>query len=197
MGQSQNDWTGARRKTVAAAVLMAATSLASTAHAEWTVTGFAGVMTNDVWEDAIQLLGVDYLDSGLVGVGVGKEFARYGQLTFGFELQAVQHFGTQDNFEINTPLTVRYNRESDVLSSLESLAFGLGLSWASEKPQTEVDRNGDTNQTMFYWMGELQFDLPNTDLDLVTRIHHRSDGYGVWEVDSGSNALVIGLKRTF
>jgi len=167
------------------------------AHSDWIVTGFAGVMTNDVWEDAIQVVGAEYLDSGLIGVGLGQEFAHYGRLSFGFEIQAVQHYGAQTNFEINTPLTVRYNRRGDFFPSLEALAFGLGVSWASEVPQTEADRDGASTQTMFYWMGELQFDLPNTEIDLVTRIHHRSDGYGVWDVDSGSNALVIGLRKSF
>ena len=167
------------------------------AHSDWIVTGFGGVMTDDVWEEAILVVGAEFLDSGLIGVGIGREFAHYGHLSFGFEIQAVQHFGAQNNFEINTPLTVRYNRHGDFFRTLESIAFGFGLSWASEIPQTEIDRDGASTQTMFYWMGELQFDLPNTELELVTRIHHRSDGYGVWGVDSGSNALTIGLRKSF
>lgn len=166
-------------------------------HPDWMVTGFTGRMTDDVWEEAILVVGAEFLDSGLIGVGIGREFAEYGRLSLGFEIQAVQHFGTQDNFEINAPLTLRYNRRGDFLPALVSLAFGFGVSWASEVPQTEINRDGASAQTMFYWMGELQFDLPNTDIDLVTRIHHRSDGYGVWSVDSGSNALVIGLRKSF
>ena len=172
-------------------------ALPTSGHSDWIVTGFAGVMTNDVWEDAIQVVGAEFLDSGLVGVGIGRELAQYGRLSFGFEVQAVQHFGAQSNFEINTPLTVRYNWKGEFLSPLESLAFGFGISWASEVPQTEIDRDGASAQTMFYWMAELQFDLPNTEIDFVTRLHHRSDGYGVWDADSGSNALAIGLRKSF
>lgn len=161
------------------------------------MTGFTGVMTDDVWEEAILIVGAEILDSGLIGVGIGREFAKYEQLTFGFEIQAVQHFGTQTHFEINTPLTVRYNRRGDFFRALESFSFGFGISWASEVPQTEIDRDGRSTQTMFYWMGELQFDLPETDFDLITRLHHRSDGYGVWSADSGSNALVVGLRTSF
>ncbi len=164
---------------------------------EWTVTGFAGVMTNDVWEEAITVIDADFLDSGLFGVGVERQILRHGQLSFGLELQVAKHFGTQSNLEINTPLTLRYHRVGENFPWFEAIAFGLGISWASEVPATEVNRNGASTQTMFYWMGELQFDLPATDIDLVTRIHHRSDGYGIFEVDSGSNALVIGLRHSF
>ena len=189
--------TRLKATTLAAAAALGLAAAPVQAEGDWMVTGFAGIMTDDVWEDAIRFWQAQYIRSGLIGVGLGKEFARRGNFTFGFEAQVVQHFGRQSNFEINTPLTVRYNRPGRILPWWESAAFGLGISWASEDPQTEFDRNGAATQVLFYWMGELAFDLPETDMEFVFRLHHRSDGYGIWEVDSGSNALALGLRKRF
>jgi hypothetical protein len=184
-------------RTVALASALAAAALPARAEGDWMLTGFAGIMTDDVWEDAIRFWQAQYLRSGLVGVGIGREVAQRGDFSFGFEGQIVQHFGAQSNFEINLPLTVRYNRPGRLLPAWESAAFGLGISWASEDPATEFARNGAATQVLFYWMAELAFDLPDTDTEFLMRLHHRSDGYGVWEVDSGSNALAIGLRTRF
>lgn len=103
----------------------------------------------------------------------------------------------QDNFEINLPLVIRYNRAGQRLPLIGSLAFGIGLGWASEKPAIEVEYDGNSAQTLIYWMGEIGFDLPDTELEGIFRIHHRSDGYGTMSYDAGSNALAIGLRRRF
>jgi hypothetical protein len=51
---------------------------------------------------------------------------------------------------------------------------------------------------MFYWMvGEIEFHLPAEATTLVLRLYHRSDGYGVFSADSGSNALLLGLRHIF
>ncbi len=51
---------------------------------------------------------------------------------------------------------------------------------------------------MTYWMIELAFSLPdNNRWALTTRIHHRSEAYGLVADKGGSNALVGGLKFRF
>ncbi|MDW4499011.1 hypothetical protein R5H30_13530 [Sulfitobacter sp. D35] len=178
-------------------LLLCASYVPARADDGWALTGFAGVMTRDPWHDAVQVWDADYVKSGLVGLGLERQFAQAGRFSFGLEVQAVQHFGRQGHFEINTPFTVRYDRQGAYLPNLDSLAFGLGLSWASERPQVEIDRDGDSTQTLFYWMIELAYDLAQTEDELLFRIHHRSDGYGVFPIDTGSNALTIGLRRRF
>jgi hypothetical protein len=44
-------------------------------------------------------------------------------------------------------------------------------------------------------MGELEFRHPDEDTTFILRLHHRSDAYGLFTTNSGSNALVFGLKR--
>lgn len=167
------------------------------ADPELIVTGFLGVMTNDSWEDTVQFWDTDYAESGLIGVAVGRDVAHRGRLSFGYEIQAVRHFGVQDHFEINAPLVVRYDRAGQRLPAISSLAFGLGLSWASEKPQVEIDNDGDTTRVLIYWMSEVGLDLSGTEMEGILRVHHRSDGYGVFPEDSGSNALAVGVRRRF
>ncbi|NNF72467.1 MAG: hypothetical protein HKN02_09775 [Rhodobacteraceae bacterium] len=162
-----------------------------------TLTFFSGVQTDDVWEDAIQFWQAEFLRSGFVGVGLGHDLGQRGRFTFGVEGQIAQHFGLQSNMEINVPLVVRYHRAGRRLPALETMAFGLGLSWASEKPAAEVARDGDSAQVLIYWMAEVQFDLPNTELEAVIRLHHRSDAYGLFDVDSGSNSWVLGLRKRY
>jgi len=138
----------------------------------------------------------DFVDSYLVGIAVGRDIAVSGPFHFGIEGQIFGHFGEQNLLEFNVPLYARYHTPND-WRVLKSLTFGLGLGYATETPQTEVNRDGESTRLLFYWMGEIEFYLPSEELSLVFRLHHRSDGYGVFEADSGSNAFLIGLRKAF
>ncbi|PWJ14395.1 hypothetical protein [Jannaschia seohaensis] len=46
-------------------------------------------------------------------------------------------------------------------------------------------------------MDEIGFDLPGTETEGVLRLHHRSDGFGAFPTNAGSNALTVGLRRRF
>ena len=157
------------------------------------VTGFGGIMTDDTWGDALQLWQTRFVKSGFAGVAFGQPLATAGSFGFGYEVQAVQHFGEQTHQEGNLPLVLRYHIGPDTVVS--SVAYGLGLSWVSEKPRGELRRKGDANATQVYWMGEIEFNLPETTLDAVVRLHHRSDAYGLFPVDNGSNAFALGLRH--
>lgn len=159
---------------------------------------FFGQMTDNVWEDSLQPWKTDFIDSWLLGIGVGHDWpTRWRKVTLGVEAQIVGHFGRQDHFEVNLPLLIRYHPDTPFPAALESLAFGIGLSTASKRPQTEIDRDGETSRTLIYWMGEAEFGLPLDNTTFVFRLHHRSDAYGVFDTDSGSNALAFGVKRRF
>ena len=162
------------------------------------VVFFAGQMTDNHWEETFVPWEIDLLESWFLGVGVGYEWpTRRPALGVGIEAQVVRHFGRQDNLEFNLPVILRYHPRNPVLPGLDSVAFGIGLSTASKDPQTEIDRDGETSKTLVYWMGELEFRHPNDDTAFILRLHHRSDAYGLFSTDSGSNALVFGLKRRF
>lgn len=163
-----------------------------------TVTIFGGQMTDNQWEQTLDPSSVVFLDSHLIGLGIGYEWpTRVGRLGLGVEGQIVKHFGRQDNLEFNLPVVARYYPREPFVSVLDSFAFGIGISIAAKRPQTEIDRDGETSKALVYWMGELAFQSRRSDSTYVLRLHHRSDAYGLFETDSGSNALVFGYRRRF
>lgn len=171
-------------------------SLTARGESPWELTLFGGQMTDNVWEEAILPGKTEWVDSYLVGLGAARDFAAWRAFDFGFEGQIVGHFGAQDHFEFNLPLYARYYTPPS-WRVFKSFTFGLGLSYATRVPQTEIDRDGRSTREMFYWMGEIEFHLPSDHYTMVFRLHHRSDGYGVFAENSGSNALVLGLRREF
>jgi|GEM_PF-3079904 len=165
-------------------------------RAEWDLTLFVGQMTDNSWEETINPGKTDFIDSYLIGVAAGRDFASKGPFRFGIEGQIVGHFGTQDLLEFNVPIYARYLTPED-WRIFKSFCFGIGLSYSTQIPQTEINRDGESSHILFYWMAEIEFYLPTDELSLVLRLHHRSDGYGVFATDSGSNALVLGLRHQF
>lgn len=189
-------WNGTLPLT-AAAMFCAAAALSQPSEGP-SVVVFGGQMTDNHWEETFTPWKLDFLDSHFVGVGIGYEWpSRLRRTGIGLEAQLVGHFGRQDHLEFNLPFVIRYYPERPLLPWLESLAFGIGLSTTTKAPQTEIDRDGETSRTLVYWMGEFAFSLPREDTSLVFRLHHRSDAYGAFSTDSGSNALALGIRWQF
>ena len=164
------------------------------------VSVFGGQTLDNVWEDVFFAPGdLNFESAGLVGIAGAIEVAEpFPGLTLELEAQLVRHFGDQDHWEVNLPVvTGRWSRFpwSETLDT--SVAYGLGLSWTSEKPALEVRNEGDSEQLMAYWMIEIDAALPIENWRLVGRLHHRSPAYGVFGDEGGANALVLGLRRRF
>jgi len=157
------------------------------------VTVFGGRLTDDRWESSVNLAETDWIDSYIAGFALSRDFARHGNFHFGWEIQIVYHFGVQDHFEGNGLIYTRYELPAD-WRIFKSLSFGIGLSYATEVPESEIDRGGDSTNALVYWMGEIEFYLPPEELTLILRLHHRSDGYGLFPEDTGTNAIVVGLR---
>ena len=168
------------------------------ASGQWSLVGFTGVMTNNQWEQSIIPWEVELLDSGLVGLGLRRDWpvGSAGRFRLGVEGQIVQHFGEQSHLEVNMQVVGSYLPQSGWLEPLDRFSFGLGLSYATDLPETELARDGETQRVLIYWMGELGFDI-STDTELLFRLHHRSDGFGLLDANAGSNVLAVGLRRAF
>ena len=164
----------------------------------WAITGFGGNLLDDVWEDVfLNPGGLTFEKSYLVGLSVARHIGEpFPGLEFEIEGQVVRYFGGQRHWEFNGPLlTARWRRFPWSLDT--SVAFGIGPSIASETPALEVQNQGDSRPLMVYWMIEVDTELPVDNWRLVGRLHHRSPAYGTFGDDGGSNALVLGLRRTF
>ncbi len=159
---------------------------------------FGGQMTNDGWETIVIRSGdTEWLDSNLAGAVIARDWTAFNpRLRFGIEGTVVKHWGQQDHVEFDVPLYVRY-RALNPPVPVQGVAFGLGLSYAMEVPQVEVDRKGQSQKLIAHWFAELEFGKPDWVVYPFLRLHHRSDGYVLADFDTGSNAVVIGLRYPF
>ena len=187
-----------RMRLVGVALSVLLPTMPVEAESAWYYTAFGGVLTEGAWHDAINPNTFDLADAGLLGVGIGWQ-RRIGStfLSLGVEAQAVRHFGRQDHFEFNLPIIARYAPEPASPSWITSTAFGLGLSYATKVPQVEIDRSGASQRKFFYWLAEVEFALPDPEANAFLRLHHRSDGFGYFDTDSGSTAIVFGWRKRF
>jgi len=162
------------------------------------IAAFGGLMTNNHWEDVLTPWELDFSDAAFVGIAASHRIGRFDhRLGFEVEGQVVRHFGDQDHWEFNLAIIGRWEAFpwDEVVDT--SLAFGLGPSYASEKPKIEVANEGDSQRWLVYWMVELEMGPPDTGWRATFRLHHRSEAFGVVADEGGSNALVIGLKQWF
>lgn len=179
-------------------ILLVFLSSVAAAHAERQTyfSGVIGTMTENRWHDAFVPGRVQFADSHLVGGALGWD-RQIGDSRFryGVEAQLAVHFGRQDLLELTVPVVLRYVPEEQ--TAVRSIAAGLGLSYASEIPQVEIDRNGASQRLFVHWMAEVEFGLSDPTKSAFVRLHHRSDGYGIFEVDAGSTGFVLGLRHRF
>jgi hypothetical protein len=72
------------------------------------------------------------------------------------EGQLVQNLGRQDHLEVNVlPVMARWHRIPWSRRVDTSVAFGLGLSYATELPDVEVELCGDSRQPLVHWVVEI------------------------------------------
>lgn len=126
-----------------------------------------------------------------------KEIAGTRNWALEIEGQAVKHFGEQSHWEFNLPLFARWRTFPWNDRVPTSLAFGIGPSYATERPPAEVEMDGDSARFLLYWTAELEIGLPDSPWSGIARLHHRSSGYGVFADAGGSNALAFGIRRRF
>ena len=162
------------------------------------VAVFGGIVTANHWEETLALWDLDYQDSTLAGLAVSQGIGRFDhRLSFEIEGQVVRHFGDQDHWEFNLPIIARWEAFpwDEVVDT--SLAFGIGPSYASEKPKVEVANDGDSQRWLVYWMAEIEVGPPDKGWSAIFRLHHRSGAFRLVADEGGSNVMVIGFKQRF
>jgi hypothetical protein len=76
-------------------------------------------------------------------------------------------------------------------------AFGLGLSYAGEPPEVEVEIEGDSEQWLIYWVAELTAGPTDAPWAIALRLHHRSTAFGLMGEEGRMNAMGLGLRWRF
>lgn len=164
------------------------------------LTLYGARMTVNDWQDFFTPEKVQWQDSYLVALSLSRTLGGWRErLSYAVEGQVVKHFKEQDHWEFNLLGVLRWHPFPWDRWLETSAAFGLGPSWATRKPEIEIRNDGETDRLLVYWMLELAVaPLRETPrLEIVSRIHHRSDAYGLVAEDGGSNALGLGLRYRF
>jgi len=154
------------------------------------------ITDNEIGDFAVGFLDLDFEDSYLVALALARRIATYNELaSFEVEGQIVKHFDRQDHWEFNGLIVARWeaffwDRYLDT-----SLAAGIGPSYATDVPEIEVQRSGESQRLQVYMLVELELALPShPNIAAIVRIHHRSNAFGIVADDGISNALALGLK---
>jgi len=179
-----------------ACLLSALAGAPNAAEPERFVWGAAGALTTGSWHEALRPNTLDFADSYMIAGAVGWDRPLgNSRWRLGLEAQLTAHAGVQDHFELSVPVTLRYHIGEDRF--VRSLAGGLGLSYATEVPEVEIIRNGASQRLFVHWMAEVEFSSPRPDRATFLRLHHRSDGYGVFDVDAGSTGWLFGVRHRY
>ncbi len=166
----------------------------------YSLSVYGGRMTDNEIEDfVVDIPDLDFEDSYLLTLALARRFATYKELaSFEVEGQIVKHFDQQNHWEFNALLAARWEAFfwDEYLDT--SFALGAGPSYATEVPEIEVQRSGDSEHLQVYMLVELEFALPShPNIAVITRVHHRSNAFGIVADDGTSNALAFGLKFGF
>lgn len=172
------------------------------AGTDWSVTLYGAVMLDGNLVDA-SIFYTGFEHSYFWVAALGKRVASYYQEKIDVEVegQIVKHYGAQDHWEFNGLVAARWLPLpwDDYLDT--SIAGGGGLSYATEIPKLEEERNGEgqTEKVLAYLMIEFAFSRPELpNWSLVTRIHHRSGAFGLFSgVTGSSNAWGFGIRYAF
>jgi hypothetical protein len=161
------------------------------------VTVFGARMADNNWHEIAMLDDVSMRDAYLAGVALSHEFAGGRDWALEVEGQTVRHFGDEHHWEFNGVLVGRWRGFPWRETVPTSVAFGMGPSYATEVPAEEVASDGDSARLLLYWVAELEVGLPDRPWSAIARLHHRSNAYGVFADDGGSNWLTLGLRWRF
>lgn len=125
----------------------------------------------------------------------GTDFAFRGN-RIELEGQVLRHFGDQSHWEGTLALMFRTGQIPLFGGLSVNLAFGEGLSYASERPRLEGSFRVEPSRFLNYLAFEAEFShasLPG--VYFVPRIHHRSGIFGlIAERESGSNFIGAGIR---
>lgn len=185
---------------VIAILLLTSISAVNAEENECAFNLYLGQMTSNHWDDFFRGQEVDSEDSYLLAATLARRIGGYKKLlSYEVEGQLVKHFSQQDHWEFNALGVLRWEPFWWDKWLETSAAFGLGPSYATQKPPIEIDNDNDTEHFLLYWMLELAVAplSERPELELFTRIHHRSNAYGLFADAGGSNALAVGLKYNF
>jgi len=165
---------------------------------DWAFTGYVAWLSRDQLGDMLLFQAELTENKVFVAALTYRLNTFYKDVDWEVEGQIGKHAGPdQYHWELNALTSLRWNRVFWDKYVDTSFAIGLGVSYATEIPEFEVDSHGDSSQLLAYILGEMAMSPPKyPQWAGVLRIHHRSSAYGTFddEIEGASNALGVGIK---
>jgi hypothetical protein len=175
-------------------------ALGSGARREWAVFLYGGKWSDNRFVEILQLQ-TEFGRSHLGAVGASTTLYRFNpHLSLEGEMNLVRHWGRQDHFEVNASVNLRWSTFPWDHHVDTSVAYGLGPSYAFERPPIEVRPDRPAAHRLAFMMGELAFAPPGqrgASWEGLIRIHHRSGVFDLVSKASGSNFVTAGLRYRF
>ena len=154
---------------------------------------YYGKFADEKFLDIIKIRPIQYRSSYIGVVGINYPLVSLiGPIGLEAEWHLAQHQGLQTHVETNGLLIARLGDETWPVS----IAYGGGLSLASETPRLETE-DEESNPLLYYMMVEIDFRLPSAlnHLRMLLRVHHRSGAFGIFCSETcGSNFITLGFK---
>jgi hypothetical protein len=169
-------------------------------HAKWHGIIYHAVLAGPGIEDALLLSAEFDTSYRLLAIALGKQIYQYNKnIVFELEGQAVQHLGDQTHAEWNGVFIIRWLTFPWNHKIRTTFAFGEGLSYATKTPNIEKQHNDTVSHFLNYLSIEFTFALPDSErFQLLTRVHHRSGAYGLFnDVKGASNGVGVGIRYEF
>lgn len=169
------------------------------AERDWAFSLYWARLTHGTLQETVTFQ-TGFTDAELVAGALSRRIGSFKEyIDFELEGQVARHYGDQGYWELNGLVVGRWLPFpwDHVIDT--SLAVGQGLSYITETSKVEARRHDETSKFLDYLMFEIAFSLPSLpEWSLITRIHHRSGVYGVFDgVHGASNAWGVGLRYAF
>jgi hypothetical protein len=157
----------------------------------WSATRFVEILR----------LQTEFRNTHLGAVGVSRIMHRFNRhLHLEVEVNVARHRGMQAHFELNAAAGLRWNTFPWDRIVDTSLAYGLGPSYAFDRPPIEERPDRPASRGLVFMTGELALAPPghrSASWEGFVRIHHRSGMFGVVSESAGSNFVTAGLRHRF
>lgn len=167
----------------------------------WSVTGYNGWFTDDATFGETLRFEADMSSSyRFFGAALNKRLLTlWSRLEVEGEFQVLKHYGSQNQGELVGLGVLRWRTFPWDRWLQTGVAFGAGVSVATEEPELELKNKNDSSRALAYLLVEGEFGLRRfPQWTIVGRIHHRSGAFNTFtNGHASSNAYALGLKYRF
>jgi len=163
---------------------------------------FAGPSVDEDMGDSANLLGSDYEDNFVAGIGYQHLPFNWGDFWLGGEIGAAGRFGDNTTGEFWGGAVARYDVTLfDAVRVAPAFTFGLSaITDTMSGRETSLEEEYDGDASLLFYLGpEINLGLAShPEMEVFWRLHHRSGANGtLGDMRGAANANVFGLRYRF